>query len=101
MNKIKDKIGYAFISPFFLVFFLFNAYPILFTLYLSSTRYKGYGPKVFIGADNFKLIFKDPNVLDAFMNTIKIWGVNIFFQIFQCAQKTFLRGNQIWTFINF
>lgn len=82
MNKIKDRIGYAFISPFFLVFFLFNAYPILFTLYLSTTRYKGYGPKVFIGADNFKLIFKDPNVLDAFMNTIKIWGVNIFFQIF-------------------
>lgn len=82
MNKLKDKIGYVFISPFFLVFFLFNAYPILFTVYLSMTRYKGYGPKTFIGADNFKLIFKDPNLLDAFMNTIKIWGVNIFFQIF-------------------
>ncbi|MBN2795524.1 MAG: sugar ABC transporter permease [Clostridia bacterium] len=82
MNKLKDKIGYVFISPFFLVFFLFNAYPILFTVYLSMTRYKGYGAKTFIGADNFKLIFKDPNLVDAFMNTIKIWGVNIFFQIF-------------------
>lgn len=82
MKKLKDRIGYLFISPFFLVFFLFNAYPIFFTLYLSMTRYKGYGPKVFIGADNFKLIFKDPNVVDAFFNTIKIWGVNIFFQIF-------------------
>lgn len=82
MNKIKDRIGYVFISPFFLVFFLFNAYPIFFTLYLSMTRYKGYGPKVFVGVDNFKLIFKDPNVLEAFMNTIKIWGANIFFQIF-------------------
>ena len=82
MKKIKDRIGYLFVSPFFLVFFLFNVYPILFTLYLSMTRYKGYGNKVFIGADNFKLVFKDPNVVDAFMNTIKIWGVNIFFQIF-------------------
>lgn len=82
MNKLKDKIGYAFISPFFIVFFLFNLYPILFTIYLSTTRYKGYGPKVFTGLDNFKLIFKDPNVLDAFFNTIKIWGVNIFFQLF-------------------
>lgn len=81
MNKLKDKIGYIFISPFFLVFFLFNAYPILFTIYLSMTRYKGYGAKTFIGMDNFKLIFKDPNLVDAFMNTIKIWGVNIFFQI--------------------
>jgi len=82
MKKFKDKIGYLFISPFFLVFLLFNAYPIFFTMYLSMTNYKGYGKKIFIGADNFKLIFKDPNVVDAFFNTIKIWGVNIFFQIF-------------------
>ncbi len=82
MKKIKDKIGYLFISPFFLVFFLFNAYPIFFTLYLSMTRYKGFGKKVFIGADNFKLLFKDPNLVDAFLNTLKIWGVNIIFQIF-------------------
>ncbi len=82
MKKIKDKVGYLFISPFFLVFFLFNAYPIIFTLYLSMTRYKGFGPKVFIGADNFKLLFKDPNLVDAFLNTLKIWGVNIIFQIF-------------------
>jgi ABC-type sugar transport system permease subunit len=82
MKKTKDKIGYFFITPFFLVFALFNVYPILFTLYLSMTRYKGYGPQVFIGADNFKLVFTDPNVANAFLNTIKIWGVNIFFQIF-------------------
>ena len=81
MKKLKDKIGYLFISPFFLVFFLFSAYPIFFTFYLSMTRYKGYGKKVFVGADNFKLIFKDPNVVDAFLNTLKIWGANIFFQI--------------------
>lgn len=82
MKKIKDKVGYLFISPFFLVFFLFNAYPILFTLYLSMTRYKGFGEKVFIGADNFKLLFADPNLVTAFTNTIKIWGVNIVFQLF-------------------
>jgi len=82
MKKTKERIGYFFITPFFLVFALFNVYPILFTLYLSMTRYKGYGPQVFIGADNFKLVFSDPNVADAFLNTIKIWGVNISFQIF-------------------
>ena len=82
MKNMKDRIGYLFISPFFLVFFLFNAYPIFFTLYLSMTRYKGYGKKVFIGIDNFKMIFKYPNVVDAFINTLKIWGVNILFQVF-------------------
>lgn len=82
MRKTKERKGYFFITPFFLVFALFNVYPILFTLYLSMTRYKGYGPQVFIGAENFKLVFNDPNVVDAFFNTIRIWAVNIFFQIF-------------------
>lgn len=82
MRKLKDSIGYVFITPFFLVFALFSAYPIFFTLYLSLTRYKGYGRKVFVGMENYEFIFKDPNVLDAFFNTIKIWGVNILFQIF-------------------
>lgn len=81
MKKLKDSIGYVFILPFFVVFALFNVYPILFTIYMSLTRYKGYGRKIFIGAENYSLIFKDPNVIDAFMNTIKIWGVNIVFQI--------------------
>ncbi len=82
MKNMNDKAGYFFITPFFLVFLLFNVYPILFTIYLSMTRYRGFGNMVFIGADNFKLIFQDPNVVDAFINTIRIWGVNIFFQIF-------------------
>lgn len=82
MKKTKEGIGYFFITPFFLVFALFNVYPILFTLYLSMTSYKGYGPQVFIGAENFMRVFSDPNVVDAFFNTIRIWAVNIFFQIF-------------------
>jgi ABC-type sugar transport system permease subunit len=72
MKKTKERKGYFFITPFFLVFALFNVYPILFTLYLSMTRFKGYGPQVFIGAENFKLVFNDPNVVDAFFNTIRI-----------------------------
>lgn len=82
MKKLKDKIGYLFITPFVVVFVLFNAYPILFTFYLSMTRYKGFGRKIFVGVDNFKLLFKDPNLVDAFLNTLKIWGVNIAFQLF-------------------
>ena len=81
MTKSKDKIGYVFIAPFFMVFAVFSAYPIFFTLYLSLTRYKGYGRKVFVGIENYKLLFDDPNLVDAFLNTIQIWGVNIVFQI--------------------
>ncbi len=79
-NRYK-KYGYFFVSPFFLVFAVFAVYPICYTAYISLTRYKGYGPKVFVGLDNYKLLFSDPNVVDAFVNTIKIWGVNFVLQV--------------------
>lgn len=82
MEERYKKYGYFFISPFFLVFSIFAIYPILFTLYISLTRYKGYGNKVFIGLENYQVLFKDPNVVQSFMNTVKIWGVNIVFQLF-------------------
>ena len=82
MERKYNKYGYFFISPFFLVFGIFAIYPILFTLYISLTRYKGYGQKVFIGLENYAALFKDPNVVQAFLNTVQIWGVNIVLQLF-------------------
>lgn len=82
MEERYKKYGYFFISPFFLVFSIFAVYPILFTAYISLTRYKGYGKKVFIGLENYQLLFKDPNVVQSFLNTVKIWGVNIVLQLF-------------------
>lgn len=82
MEERYKKYGYFFVSPFFLVFSIFAVYPILFTAYISLTRYKGYGPKTFVGLENYKLLFVDPNVVQSFFNTIKIWGVNFVFQIF-------------------
>lgn len=82
MEERYKKYGYFFVSPFFIVFSIFAIYPILFTAYISLTRYKGYGPKIFVGLENYKLLFIDPNVVQSFFNTLKIWGVNFVFQIF-------------------
>lgn len=82
MEERFKKYGYFFIAPFFLVFSVFAIYPIVFTAYISLTRYKGYGPKTFIGLENYQLLFTDPNVVQSFLNTLKIWGVNFVFQIF-------------------
>lgn len=82
MEQKYNKYGYFFISPFFLVFSIFAIYPILFTAYISMTRYKGYGQKLFIGLENYAALFKDPNVVQAFLNTVKIWGANIVLQLF-------------------
>jgi len=82
MEERYKKYGYFFVSPFFIVFSVFAVYPILFTAYISLTRYKGFGKKIFIGLDNYELLFTDPNVVQSFLNTIRIWGVNIVFQLF-------------------
>src|SRR6266498_851747 len=55
----KARWAYLFISPFYILFLIFGVYPILFSLYLSFTEWKGLGPIKFVGLRNFELLFKD------------------------------------------
>lgn len=42
-SKISyDKYGYLFVAPFFIVFLLFQIYPMLYTVNLSFTDYTGW-----------------------------------------------------------
>ena len=55
-SKKRDinKMGYVFVTPFVLVFLIFNLYPVLRTLYLSFTDYQGFGDAVFVGLSNYQ-----------------------------------------------
>src|SRR5688500_13279380 len=55
----KARWPYLFISPFYILFLIFGVYPILFSLYLSFTEWKGLGPIKFVGWKNFELLLKD------------------------------------------
>ena len=70
----KVRWPYLFISPFYILFLIFGAYPILFSLYLSFTEWKGLGPIKFVGLRNFELLFKDKIFWQAMAN-----GVILFF----------------------
>lgn len=59
MQIKKARWAYVFISPFFILFAIFGLYPMLLSLYLSFTRWKGVGPMAFAGFVNFGLIPKD------------------------------------------
>ena len=91
------KYGYMFIAPFFLVFLIFQLYPLLYTFYLSFVEYrKSNGvwcdPK-FCGFDNFVSILSQKNFMTGKtvwintipMNTIKntciMWFINFIPQI--------------------
>lgn len=81
MERKYAKYGYLFITPFFLVFLIFSLYPILYTLYLSFTFYKGIGDPTWIGFENYGRVITDQFFWEALINTIRIWGVNIILQL--------------------
>lgn len=81
MNKKKTveygKYGYAFIAPFFIVFLIFQLYPLIYTFYLSFVEYRvsqgTWTDKSFCGLDNFDKVLKAHDFKtnkDVFLNTI-------------------------------
>ena len=57
--------GSLFISPWLFGFIVLGIFPILYTFYLSLTRYSGHqGPPVFIGIQNYQRMAADPLFLE-------------------------------------
>lgn len=79
--KNKDYVGALMVIPFVVVFCIFSVYPVLRTLYLSFTNYKGYGAATFTGFTNYIRCLTDKFFWIAFWNTVKMWGVNIILQL--------------------
>ena len=48
-----------FIAPFFIVYGIFNLFPLIFSFYISLTKWKGYGPMTFTGLFNYRSLLKD------------------------------------------
>lgn len=63
---------YAFISPFFILFGVFGLYPLLFSLYLSFTRWDGLTEITWVGLDNFRNMLHDELFLTSLWNTLVI-----------------------------
>ena len=87
-NKIKtskkknvNNVAYFFLIPFITVFLIFNVYPVLRTLQLSFTNYKGYGEAVFVGLNNYKRAITDKFFIRSVINTFRMWIPNIVMQL--------------------
>ena len=77
----RNRYGILFCLPFVIAFLIFNLYPVLRTFQMSFLNYKGFGKETFIWFDNYIRALKDPLFRDAFVNTLKMWGVNIVLQL--------------------
>ena len=83
-----DHYGYFFIAPFFIVFLIFQLYPIYFTFRTALTDAVGWDKILnnsIIGFDNFKVLFTANDVSRlfwlSFKNTVIIWFFNFVPQI--------------------
>jgi len=52
----EKRLGYIFASPWLIGLFVFGAFPLLFSLYLSFTQYDMVGAPRFIGFDNYRIL---------------------------------------------
>lgn len=80
-KKDYNKAGYFFTLPFVVVFCIFSIYPVLRTLFLSFTNYRGFGDPTWTGIDNYVRVLTDKFFWRAMGNTVRIWGVNIVLQL--------------------
>ena len=99
----KYKIPYLFISPFFILFLLFQLIPVLWTFGISFTSWNGMKTPKFIGLDNYKILFQDYMFKETFTNTVIYWVVStililvISTDIALCLNSTKLRARNFFS----
>ena len=68
----QNKVAYAYIAPFYILFAIFGLFPIVAGFGLSFLRWDGIGPMHFNGVTNYINLFKDPLFWKALSNTLLI-----------------------------
>jgi len=69
----KAWVAYVYISPFYFIFAIFGAFPLLYSLYLSFQMWTGHGPMLFVGLGNYEFLLQDRLFWVALWNTVVIW----------------------------
>lgn len=69
----KNRMPYLFISPFFILFLIFQLIPVIWTFVISFSEWNGFGAPLWCGFDNFRLMAEDYMVKDALTNNIVYW----------------------------
>jgi len=67
----KDITGYLFVLPWIISLLVFTAYPMIYSMYLSLTRYSILKPPRWVGLNNFDVMFtKDPLFWKSVSNSV-------------------------------
>lgn len=72
MRKRRISWPVVFIAPFFIIYGIFNLFPILFSFYISLTKWNGFGPMKFTGLDNYMALLQDKAFYRSVLNSFVI-----------------------------
>jgi lactose/L-arabinose transport system permease protein len=72
----RNRWAYLFISPFFILFFIFQAFPVGYSVYLSLFEWDGLGPMEYVGLKNYHFLLSPGG--KAFQQSLQN-GVILFF----------------------
>ena len=67
----KHWVDYLFISPFFITFAIFSLYPLIWAFQLSFSSWRGFGPMEYVGLENYRVMLKDPYIVQSLVNTLE------------------------------
>ena len=68
---------YLFIAPFYLLFLIFQLYPMIWSLVLSFYKWNGIGPQTFVGLKNYQRVLTDQMFWDSMVNTMWYLAANL------------------------
>ena len=86
----RHWVAYAYISPFFILFAVFGAFPIIYSLILSFQQWNGISDPQWVGLENYARLFEDRLFWLSLWNTIYIGVI---------AHIPILAGGMILAFI--
>lgn len=75
LKRSQRVAGYLFVLPTLALFLAFVGWPIVQTIYLSLTRWSGFGDKTFVGLDNYTRMVSDPTAQRALVVTLVFTAV--------------------------
>jgi cellobiose transport system permease protein len=64
---------YAAVSPFFILFAIFGAFPVLFSIWISFHSWDGIGQMKWVGLEQYNYLLSDPVFWKTIGNTMIIW----------------------------
>lgn len=77
----KYGSAYLFIMPFFILFFIFQLFPMIWSAVMSFHSWDGLGEQKYIGLKNYQMILQDSIFRTAFGNTFLYWVFGLAFTL--------------------